>query len=248
MHTTIVRASQDEVSRRQEFVKLFHEAPIPDKEILNYLGLFVNRQTMSRFLFMHHLYQQVIDVHGVVMEFGVRWGQSLALWTQFRGIYEPFNRTRKIIGFDTFEGFPSVHAKDGADAAVVEGAYSVSKGYESYLEQVLAYHESEAPIAHLRKFELVKGDGTVKVKEYLERHPETVVSLAYFDFDLYEPTKACLEAIKPHITKGTVIGFDEVCLEDFPGETVAVREALGIDKYRLRRTPFSAVASYIVVE
>ena len=39
------------------------------------------------------------------MEFGVRWGQNLITLNNLRGIYEPFNHSRKIIGFDTFEGF-----------------------------------------------------------------------------------------------------------------------------------------------
>ena len=53
----------------------------------------------------HELYQKILNVHGVVIEFGTRWGQNLALFESFRGMYEPYNHFRKIIGFDTFEGF-----------------------------------------------------------------------------------------------------------------------------------------------
>ena len=62
---------------------------------------------------MHHLFRQIIDVQGVVMEFGTRWGQNMALFEALRGIYDPFNRHRKLIAFDTFEGFPSLDEKDG---------------------------------------------------------------------------------------------------------------------------------------
>ena len=51
--------------------------------------------------------------------------------------------------------------------------------------------------------------------------------MAYFDFDIYEPTKECLKLIKDHITKGTIIGIDELNTSDFPGETVALKEVLG---------------------
>ncbi len=56
------------------------------------------------------------------MEFGVKWGQNLALFQSFRGMYEPYNHNRKIIGFDTFEGFPSVDKKDGGSKIIKAGA------------------------------------------------------------------------------------------------------------------------------
>jgi len=92
-----------------------------------------------------------------MMEFGVRWGQDLALFSSLRGIYEPFNHNRKIVGFDTFAGFPAVHAKDGTCDVITQGTFGVTKGYESHLEQLLDYHEQESPIAHIKKYQLVKG-------------------------------------------------------------------------------------------
>lgn len=64
---------------------------------------------------------------------------------------------------------------------------------------------------------MVKGDATVTIKKYLKDNPETIIAFAYFDFDIYEPTKVCLEAILPHLTKGAVIGFDEINFHDYPG-------------------------------
>jgi hypothetical protein len=72
--------------------------------------------------------------------------------------------------------------------------------------------------------------------------------MAYFDLDLYQPTKKCLQAIKPHITRGTVIGFDELNYDHFPGETLAFKEELGLDKLRVRRSIYSGTSSYVVIE
>ena len=47
------------------------------------------------------------------MEFGTRWGPNLAQFPALRGIYEPFNRHGKGIGFDTFSGFPKIENQDG---------------------------------------------------------------------------------------------------------------------------------------
>jgi hypothetical protein len=245
--TVAVGSTGQEIDRRAQFLNLMRSSPIAEDETLSNLGLFLNRQTLSRMLFMHHLYQQILPVHGVVMEFGVRWGQNLALFSSFRGIYEPFNYTRKIIGFDTFEGFPHVHAKDGKAEFIKQGAYGVGKDYEDYLTAVLEYHEHESPIPHIRKFELVKGDAVVEVKHYLERNPETVVALAFFDLDLFEPTLHCLEAIREHVCKGAILGFDEINSHSFPGETLAVKQALGIPQCRLQRVPWNPNTSYLVV-
>ena len=37
----------------------------------------------------------------MVIEFGVRWGANLGLFQSLRGMYEPFNYNRKIVGFET---------------------------------------------------------------------------------------------------------------------------------------------------
>lgn len=164
------------------------------------------------------------------------------------GLYEPYNYNRKIVGFDTFKGFPSVHAKDGRSDVMIIGAYSVTKNYEKYLNQILDHHEQESPIPHIKKYQLIKGDATIEFKKYLDENPETIVALAYFDFDLYEPTKICLELIKDHITKGSVIGFDELTFHGFPGETIALKEVFGLSKYKITRWPYTSLESYIVIE
>ena len=239
-------STEGEVRRRKAFLDLMMKSPIPDDETLSNLGLFLNRQTLSRILFMDHIYRKILRVHGIIVEFGVRWGQNLAIFSSLRGMYEPFNYTRRIVGFDTFEGYPRVHEKDGEADHMKPGAYGVPAGYEEYLEEVLAYHESESPLSHIRRFELVKGDAVSGIDAYLRDRPETVVSLVYFDLDLYEPTKACLERIRGRLTRGSVIGFDEVCSRHFPGETRAVAEALGLERIGLRRVPWCPNSSYIV--
>lgn len=233
---------------REQFLDLFRECPIPGNELLSNLGLFLKRQDLSKMLFLNDLYKKIIDVHGVVIEFGVRWGNNLALFESFRGIYEPYNHNRKIIGFDTFAGFPSVHEKDGTADIVSVGAYGVTEGYDAYLEKILGYHEQESPIPHIKKYRLVKGDATVEVEKYFTEHPETIVAFAYFDFDLYEPTKKCLEVIKEHVTKGTIIAFDQLNDHGFPGETLALKEVFGLDRYKISKSPYCSVQSYIVME
>lgn len=241
-------AREEEQHRRIEFARKLRGCPIPDEELVDNLGLFLNSKTLSRIKFMDFLYSQVVDVMGVVMEFGTRWGQNIGLFSSLRGIYEPFNRTRSIIAFDTFEGFPTVSPKDGPSPVIRKGAYSVTRGYESFLGEVMDFHERENPLDHIRKYELVKGDVGATLPAYLDRHPETVVALAYFDLDLYEPTRVCLELIRDRLVKGSVVGFDELNEPVTPGETLAVMEVLGLNSIRLKRLSYASRASYFVVE
>lgn len=235
-----------ETTNKNQLAARLRGAGIPDNELLDNLGLFLTRQTLSRINFMQQLYRMILPVHGVVMEFGVRWGQNMALFSVLRGIHEPFNYNRRIVGFDTFEGFPSVSTEDGG--AVQTGDYAVSEGWKDELESILGFHEQNAPIPHKKKFEMVQGDATKTLPDFLRKHPETIVALAYFDFDLYKPTKDCLEAILPHVTKGTVLAFDELNCPEFPGETQAVREVLGLSRYAIQRDPSNPLTSYIVIE
>jgi hypothetical protein len=240
------QASVDEVEAYRALVALLQSSPIPPGEILANLSLYLTRSTLSQILFMSHLYSSILTIHGVVMEFGNRWGRNLALFSSLRNIFEPHNYGRKIVGFDTFEGFPSIAPEDGQDAAIKVGALSVAPDYQACLDELLTIHERLSPRPQLRRFETVKGDVEKTLPSYLEAHRETVVALAYFDMDLYRPTKAALKIIVPYLTKGSIIGFDELCLQEFPGETAALREVLDLSRHALVRSPYSNHQSYIV--
>ena len=235
--------SSEERSIRDEYVKHFRDCPIPDNQLLSNLGLFLNSKSLSRILFMDHLYRLIVDVQGCVLEFGTRWGQNLALFAALRGIYEPFNRHRKIVGFDTFEGFPSLSPKDGSSEMMKLGELAVTENYVDYLGKVMELQERDNPLGHIKKFSLRKGDATVELDRFLKESPETIVALAYFDFDLYEPTLKCIEAIRPRLVKGSVIGFDELNDPDSPGETLALMEAFDLNNIRLKRFPYASRVS-----
>lgn len=241
-------SSEKEQAGRAKAAEAWRNCPIPDNELLANAGLFLKRQELTKHLFFSELYQNhVMGTHGVIMEFGVRWGQNLVTFNNLRGIYEPYNHNRKIIGFDTFEGFPSLSEKDGNHEIISSGSLAVSENYEKYLEQLLNFHEGECPLSHIRKNSLRKGDAPAELHKYLNEHPETIISLAWFDMTLYEPTKACLQIIQPYLTKGSVLGFDELNDAEFPGETVALREVLGTHNFEIRRNRYSGAQSYVII-
>lgn len=241
-------ASGEEKSNRDKLVQALRGCPIPDHSILSNLGLYFTSKTFSRLAFMHEFYKMGLPVMGQVFDFGTRWGQNMAIFIACRGMYEPFNRHRKIVGFDTFGGFPNVEAKDGKSEMIGVGNIPVTKDYELYLGDLLTTLEENNALPHLKKFELVKGDASVTIEKYFKDNPHAIVSHAFFDFDLYKPTRDCLKMVWERAPKGAVIGFDEANDEDSPGETVAIHEIIGLGNVRLQKFPWVSRVSYIVKE
>ena len=209
-----------------------------------HLPLFITRQALSRQLYFDQLYRQILDVPGVICEFGVQWGASLATLANLRGIHEPYNYSRHLYGFDTFSGFAAVSSKDGEACEV--GDYSVVTGYEAELARILSMHENNSPLSHIEKTHLVKGDARVTVPDWLKGNPHAVIAMAIFDMDVYLPTKEVLGVILPRLTRGSVLVFDELNCPQFPGETQALSEVLGLDRLRLRRTPHQPYCAWAI--
>jgi hypothetical protein len=248
LQQTQIHASEKEIDAYKKIVDLLKQSPIQDNEILANLNLFLTRSSFSHIMFMNEIYKKIVNTPGCIMEFGVRWGRNLALFETLRTYYEPFNYSRKIIGFDTFDGFPHVSEKDGKAKAVTIGNLKVADNYQNYLSDLLEAHEALAPRSNVTKFELVKGDVLDTLPQYLANNPETIIAFAYFDFDLYKPTKESLMHIKKHLTKGSILGFDEFYLREFPGETVAIQEVFGFSNIRLLSCPNVPHTAYFIID
>lgn len=242
------RPSEKEVMIRENFLDFFlHKSHVLEDELMDNLGLFIRRRELGRILYMHELYQKIIGIEGVVMEFGCRWGQNLVLFENFRGLYEPYKVGRKVIGFDTFSGFPEPQPEDGNLPHMKKGHYSMPTKYVETLDYILQYHEQESPISHIKKYEIIEGDVSDTVNQYLNTHPETIIALAYFDLDLYKPTKDCIKRILSHMPKGAILGFDELNYFGFPGETLALQDTLGIQNVQINYSALEPSCSYIIL-
>lgn len=244
------RASERQHAAREKLLELFQKRPMPDDILLIQFELYIRSSVLAKLLFINEIYQRILDIPGVVMEFGVWYGRNLCLFSELRAVYEPYNYTRRVIGFDTFGvGYTRPGPNDGyQEKCLVEGSHPLPDNYEDYLAELLDYHEAENVNAHIKKYEIVKGDVVDTVGPYLADHPETIIALAFFDLGLYEPTRVCLEAIKPHLVKGSVLAMDELNCRELPGETIALREEFGLDKHRVYRSRFVPDRSYVVIE
>jgi hypothetical protein len=142
-----------------------------------------------------------------------------------------------------------VHEKDLTTAKSEHtkvGAFETAPSIQSELENLAGIHNSNRPIGHIPKIELVAGDACQTIPEYAAKNPHLLISLLYLDFDLYAPTKAALDVLYPHVVKGGVIAFDELNCAEFAGETTALKEALDLRQVELKRFPMDPYVSYFV--
>ncbi|MBU3568192.1 TylF/MycF/NovP-related O-methyltransferase [Polynucleobacter alcilacus] len=151
-----------------------------------------------------------------------------------------------MVGFDTFEGFPSVNSADNTGVLVSKEGDLKGSSIEE-IELSIEKYNSERHLSHIKNVSLVKGGFNVTAEQYLKSNQHTIISLLYLDFDLYEPTKRAPELFLPRMPKGAIVAFDEINCESFPGETLALHEIIGINKYIINRFLFDPWISYIVL-
>lgn len=242
------KASEAQLKHREIFYNLFRKRPMPDDQLLMNLGLYMRSSALTKILFLNELYELILNLPGVIIEFGTWWGQNLVVFENLRAIYEPFNQNRRIIGFDTFKGYPSLSGKDRPSETIKVGSYTVTENYRTYLEELIDYHEKNNVLANVKKHQVIEGDVAETVPRFFEENLETVIALAYFDMALYEPTKVCLETIKPHLVRGSVIMLDDFNWHEYPGETIAFKEVFKDVKYSARRAKFMPDRTLIIMD
>jgi hypothetical protein len=208
---------------------------------------YVRRQPLKRFLALYEIFKRVLRVKGSVVECGVFGGFGLMSWAKLSAMLEPENLTRRVYGFDTFAGFPSIHANDANDVAMpIEGALEADS-YEE-LRALIAEYDRDRFLGHIDKVHLVRGDITKTIPEFVKTHPHLLVSLLFLDADLYEPTKVALEYLLPRMPKGAIVAFDELDNPQWPGESLALLDNPGINSLRLERFEWDPYISFASIE
>ena len=226
-----------------EEIKGLFARHVGSPDYINAPFLFARRQNVTESLAFYELYKKVIERHGAIVECGVHQGNNFILLNQLAAMFEPYNLTREIIGFDTFEGFTTVSANDSN--GVKTGDFSNTS--HALLEDLVAAHDKNRPVGHVRRARLVKGDACQTIPDFVVQNPHLMIALLVLDFDLYAPTKAALAHLLPLVVKGGVVAFDELAMAKWKGETIAFKEFLSCNDVKLERFAFHHSLSYFTV-
>lgn len=222
------------------------------RDILESFPLYARRINLARFLARYELFKLVEHLPGAIFECGVYRGAGLLTWAKLAEIFTPGDRFKKVIGFDNFKGFTSLHEKDGKEmekrSKVVVG-WNPEVFYDELLEHIETFR-LDSYVPRSNRIELVEGDIAKTAPMYLEENPGTRICLLNIDMDIYEPTLAALEFFYPLVVKGGVVILDEFGVDAWGGEAKAFEEYFENKKMpELRKLPFySLPGAYFIKE
>ena len=233
------------ISRREVLLKGGKGVRAPGN-IADHFPMFIRRQDFVRYLSRYELFKLILNVKGSIVEGGVRYGSSLMLFAHLSSIYEPHALSRKIIGFDMFEGIIQNDGKKDDKDAFPIGRFSESD--IDFLKECIALYDMARLMGGIQKIQLVKGDATKTIPKFFKENPYVIVALLYLDFNLYAPTKTAYDVIIPRMPKGAVIAFDELNSKECRGETLALLDSIGVSKLKIRKIPIDPYVSYAILE
>jgi hypothetical protein len=238
-------AAEQEVG--PNIARIFEACPDPVDIKLENFPKYVRRQHLKRFLALYEIFKLALPIKGSIVECGVFRGFGLMAWAKLSAMLEPENLTRRIYGFDSFAGFPEVTARD-ANPVNTPTAGELRADSYAELQALIAEYDKDRFLGHIDKVHLIKGDVTQTIPSFVAENRHLVVSLLFLDLDLHEPTRVALEHLVPRIPSGGVLAFDELDNPQWPGETMALLEQVGIRDLALRRFEWDPYIAYAIID
>jgi hypothetical protein len=154
-----------------------------------------------------------LKLQGVVAEFGIFKGGTTMMLSRF---IERLGQGWKVIGFDTFDGFPPKRSL-----------------FDMYDHPDCVFSDEQSVRHNLsgRNVEIIRGD----LVETVGRLASEDVILAFFDTDNYASTTAILDVIQDRVVVGGALVFDHFTgkgrLKYTIGERLAAMRLLDDDRY-----------------
>lgn len=184
-------------------------------DIIDQFALYSGIQTLGGKLAVYEIMKKCLDIPGHIVEFGCWKGANLMFMAKVLQLLQP-NTLKHIYGFDSFEGLQTFATADKVGNEF-KGKYC---GNEKTLLKIINLFGMDEWV------HIIKGNALETIPQFEQNNPHLMFSLAYIDFDLYEPTKVALEFIARRMCSGGIIVLDEALTNMWPGEGQAVVEFL----------------------
>lgn len=175
----------------------------------------IYRQSLARLIYFGRMFDRIREAPGDLVECGVSIGTGILNWSL---LTELSGTPRRIVGFDSFDGFPPSTEQD----RMKSGAFQTGQGdYRSSPALVLkVLEEGRVSPGFVREHvELVRGFFEATLPSY-----QGEIALLHLDCDLYESYLTCLGALYTKVRPGGLILFDEYEDLTFPGAKPAIDE------------------------
>jgi Macrocin-O-methyltransferase (TylF) len=247
---TFYYPSSGEESYFRKLKRLIEKYPHDVRHYLDLFPVYTSRRTFIRQVAHYELFKKTVDLPGHYLDFGVYFGKSFFTWHKFLEVLTPTATHKKVIGFDTFEGFQNLAPEDGQSDSTIQkkpGGLSSASFLDEFFD-LLSLHNQDAVLPVGRGI-IIQGDVCKTFPEWLEQNPEARFCLCNLDLDIYEPTAVVLEGCWDRIVPGGVLILDEYATSKWPGETkawddFAANRGLNIS---LKRFPYAnAPGAYVI--
>lgn len=194
--------------------------------VIDHWPLYCGVANLGRFMAIADFLRETLDVPGHVAEFGSWRGANLLLLAKLLRLYDPHG-CKQVHCFDSFDGLTTIQAEDGAKAE------EARETYRGNLEELMAMIDVQG-----LDDDVVIHKGLVQdtLPAFMAGDKGGMFSFVYCDTDLFDPTEVILTNVHERLAKGGLFVFDQWNYEQWPGETLAVRNFLDRhgDKYDMR--------------
>lgn len=225
-----------------ELCAIIKESGLPLSEVLINFPAFIRRREMTRLLADYDLFRQIVDLPGSIAELGVYLGAGVFTWAKLLETFTPGDRSRKVYGFESEDGYQSFAPEDGNPHPWIERVVGTKMVASSYLDRMVDLTNLDNFIMGAERVRIIKGDILKTVEEFVRNAQGTRFCLLYFDVNLYEPTLAGIRALYPLLMPGGILAFNGYGSPPWQGESAAFElyfKEIGKKQPPLRKFPYS---------
>ena len=189
--------------------------------VMDHWSAYCGVENLARALYIVEALRSTLRVPGDAVECGAWRGATTLLMAKVLKI-ETRESTKHVQAFDTWQGFQGWGPHDNEQT---RAEYDVDGPQANRFVETLAELRDLIALYDL-PVTLHQGFLQQTLPAFVRDLPGWKCAFVYLDVDLYEPTKAALDALYPHLSPGAIILCDEYSCPQWPGETCAVDEHL----------------------
>ncbi|GAB4223056.1 MAG: hypothetical protein Tsb005_16930 [Gammaproteobacteria bacterium] len=242
--TTQTRQQYDQ-RQQQHFARLtnlIRNAGYNLQDVLEHFPAFIQRRSLPRLLAHYELFKKIRDLPGSIAELGVYRGSGFFTWANLLETFCTGDRTRKVYGFDHFQGLREHdHRHDGDLNPWLDNVLGDLTSEKAIMEELVTLHNDDNLLPGVERCQLIEGDICKSVPEFVKQYPGLRLSLLYFDIGLYKPTFTGLKYLYPLVVNGGIVVFNGFGMSPWEGETKAVETYFKHHLPIMHKFDFSAI-------
>jgi hypothetical protein len=211
----------------REIEALIASKSVSVRDVLKNYPAFIRRRELPRLLAHWELFKLIKDLPGSVVELGVYFGAGMFSFAKMLETFCPGDRSRKVYGFDTFDGYSGFTNDDGSAQHWVKDSIGEKKSNFEVITKLCELNNLDNFIAGVERSVIIRGDVTQTVPTFASQPNGLRISLLYFDTNLFEPTLVGLKHLYPLVVPGGVVAFNAYGIPPWEGEARAFEQYFG---------------------